>query len=163
LEIGFGAGLTFLNLQEEYEEIYGLDLTANVGIITELFHKRHIETHLQNGSVLEMPYANDYFDSVLLISILEHLHPEEQETAFREIRRVLKPGGQVVYGVPIERPLMVFAFHMLGYNIRDHHFSTEKDVIGAAQKIEKLKKTVDLKGLGGLSGPIYQVCHLIKS
>lgn len=30
LEIGFGTGLTFLNLAEMYREIHGLDLTADV-------------------------------------------------------------------------------------------------------------------------------------
>ena len=47
------------------------------------------------------------------ISILEHLRPDEQDAAFREIRRVLRPGGQVVYGVPIERRLMVFMFRLM--------------------------------------------------
>lgn len=162
LEIGFGAGLTFLNLQEEYDEIYGLDLTSDVELIAAMFRKRHIETHLQNGNVLEMPYPNDYFDSVLLISILEHLQPKEQETAFQEIFRVLKPGGQVVYGVPVERPLMVLAFRLLGYDIRKLHFSTENDVSKAAQKNLSLDNKIELKGLWGLSDPIYQICHLLK-
>lgn len=163
LEVGFGTGLTFLNLSEQYQEIWGLDLTSDVEKITDQFREKQIETFLQNGNVLAMPYSDDFFDSVLLISILEHLYPQEQEMAFREIRRVLKPGGQVVYGVPVERPFMVFAFRMLGYNIREHHFSTEKDVIDAAKQALTLVRTVDLKSFGGVGGSIYQVCHLRKS
>lgn len=108
LEVGFGSGVSFLNLSQLYQEIHGLDLTADVRQVGEMFASLGIQTELRNGSVLEMPYPDQSFDSVLLISILEHLQPYEQHQAFREIWRVLKPGGQVVYGVPVERPLMVF-------------------------------------------------------
>lgn len=135
LEVGFGSGLSFHNLHDMYREIWGVDLTANTSEIAALFAQEGIETHLENGSVQSMPYPDDFFDSVLLISILEHIKPEEQAGAFREIARVLKPGGQVVYGVPVERPLMVFFFKLLGFNIREHHFSTEKDVAHAARQV----------------------------
>jgi ubiquinone/menaquinone biosynthesis C-methylase UbiE len=96
--------VTFLNLHDQYREIHGIDLTASVDEIAAFFRRKGIETYLHNGSVLAMPYDDNTFDSVLLISILEHLQPGDQIKAFSEITRVLKPGGQVVYGVPIERP-----------------------------------------------------------
>jgi ubiquinone/menaquinone biosynthesis C-methylase UbiE len=71
-----------------------------------------------------MPYEDNQFDTVLLISIPERLKAYELEQVFSDIKRVLKPGGQVVYGAPVERPFMVFMFRILGYDIRDHHFST---------------------------------------
>ena len=159
LEVGFGSGVTFLNLHEGYREIHGLDLTADVAEVKRVFDARGIDTHLRNGSVLEMPYADETFDTVLLISILEHLDPAQQEMAFREIWRVLKPGGQVVYGVPIERPLMVFMFRMLGYNIREHHFSTEKDVSAAA---EKMFDRVRVTPMRSFAGAVYEVGHFRK-
>lgn len=162
LEIGFGSGVTFLNLHEQYNEIHGLDLTANVTEIYAFFEKKGISTELCNGSVLEMPYKNNYFNSVLLISILEHLKPTYQVRAFEEIRRVLKPGGQVVYGVPVERPLMVFLFRLLGYDIHEHHFSTEKDVAQAARSVLQEKRLVCYKGPWGLLGNLYEVGHFMK-
>jgi len=39
---------------------------------------------------LKMPYADNYFDTVLLVSILEHLKPLELAQAFVEVNRVLK-------------------------------------------------------------------------
>ena len=135
LEVGFGSGVTFPNLHEAYEEIHGLDLNVSVEEVAAVFRARQIDARLQNGSVLSMPYEDNFFDTVLLISILEHLKPSEQGPAFREIRRVLKPGGQVVYGVPIERGLMVLMFRLLGFKIREHHFSTEKDVLAVAEGV----------------------------
>jgi len=159
LEVGFGSGVTFLNLHENYREIHGLDLTADVEQVARVFRARGIETDLHNGSVLAMPYAPDTFDTVLLISILEHLKPAEQEAAFREIARVLRPGGQVVYGVPVERKLMVFAFRVLGYNIREHHFSTEKQVSAAADAV---LERVCVTPMRSLLGSVYEVGHFVK-
>jgi ubiquinone/menaquinone biosynthesis C-methylase UbiE len=159
LEIGFGSGLTFLNLHKLYNEIHGLDLNAPVEEVAGMFKHHDIETKLLNGDVLSMPYANEQFDTVLLISILEHLKPAELQQAFSEIRRVLRTGGQMVYGVPVERPFMRFAFMMLGCDIRTHHFSTEKDVHLAAGKIFE---EVRVESLKSIMGPVYEVGHFIK-
>jgi ubiquinone/menaquinone biosynthesis C-methylase UbiE len=162
LEIGFGSGLTFLNLHEQYKEIHGLDLTANAAAVQAAFAKRNIHTQLRQGNVLEMPYPDNQFDTVLLISILEHLKPADQPRAFAEIRRVLKPGGQVVYGVPIERPLMVFMFRRLGYDIRQHHFSTERDVSSAAGQIMQKVQVVQMCSTPSIFGAVYEVGHFVK-
>ncbi|MBI5393889.1 MAG: class I SAM-dependent methyltransferase [Verrucomicrobia bacterium] len=159
LEVGFGSGLTFVNLHEAYREIHGLDLTADCGQVAGLFQRHGIATRLTNGNVLRMPYPDNHFDTVLLISILEHLRPEELEPAFREIRRVLKPGGQVVYGVPVERPLMVFLFRVLGYKIRDLHFSTEQDVAAAADRVLTAVRCAPMRSV---FGQVYEVGHLVK-
>jgi hypothetical protein len=61
-----------LNLAEKYDEIHGLDLNASVDEVAAVFVKRNIKTYLQNGNILDMPYQDNYFDTVLLISIREH-------------------------------------------------------------------------------------------
>jgi len=162
LEVGFGSGVTFQNLHENYEEIHGLDLNASVEDVTAVFRAKQIETHLQNGSVLSMPYEDDFFDTVLLVGVLEHLKPFEQTQAFREIRRVLKPGGQAIYGVPIERALMVLMFRLLGYKIREHHFSSEKDVFNAADSVLDKVRVVQMQSVPSLFGSVYEIGHFIK-
>jgi SAM-dependent methyltransferase len=162
LEIGFGSGVTFLALNKMYQEIHGLDLTASSAEIASLFRSRGIDTHLSTGDVLDMPFADDYFDTVLLISILEHLRPDQLVTAFREIRRVLKQNGQVVYGVPVERPLMAFFFKVLGYDIRKFHFSTERDVSGAGEQVLDKVGITAMHARPALLGPVYEVGHFTK-
>lgn len=163
LEVGFGTGLTFLNLSEMYREIHGLDLTADIPQVKSVFDGVGIQTYLRNGNVLSMPYEGEYFDTVLLISILEHLKPEEQDQAFAEVARVLKPGGQVVYGVPVERPLMVFFFRLLGHDIRQEHFSTEKQVAAAAGARLKKVRIVEMKSMLPFLGKVYEVGHFVKA
>jgi ubiquinone/menaquinone biosynthesis C-methylase UbiE len=135
LEVGFGTGLSFLNLKELYPEIFGIDLDAAVDQVRNVFEDLGVSVDLRNGNVLNMPFSDAHFDTVLLISILEHLKPAELEKAFAEIRRVLKPGGQVVFGVPVERPLMAAIFRLIGVNIREHHFSTHDEVLAAAKRL----------------------------
>lgn len=159
LEIGFGSGVTFLNLHDLYAEIHGLDLTASVEEVSRVFAALDISTQLQNGDVRQMPYAAEFFDTVLLISILEHLKPDQLAAAFQEIRRVLKPGGQVVYGVPVERPFMVFMFRLLGTDIRAHHFSTEEDVATAARAVLAPVRVTPLRSW---AGQVYEVGHFAK-
>lgn len=162
LEIGFGTGLSFLNLDSMYEEIHGLDLTVEIDKVGALFSKHNVRTFLKNGSVLSMPYENSSFDTVLLISILEHLKPVELSQAFSEIYRVLKPGGQVIYGVPVEREFMVFMFRLLGHNIRNEHFSTEEDVYQAAKRTFKEVRRIKMRGTPAFMGEVYHVGHFEK-
>src|SRR5262245_40081021 len=162
LEVGFGSGVTFLNLHQAYDEIHGVDLESDIADVTEAFGERGIPTYLRKGDVMDLPYPENHFDTVLLISILEHLEPADQARAFAEIRRVLKPGGQVVYGVPVERPLMVFLFRVLGYDIRQHHFSTEKDVSAAAGRLLNPVRLVPMKPWFPGVGAVYEVGHFAK-
>jgi ubiquinone/menaquinone biosynthesis C-methylase UbiE len=163
LEIGYGSGVTFLNLAERYAEVHGLDLTADADAIQAFFRRKGVNAFLRRGSVLDMPYADGSFDSVLLISILEHLQPGDQARAFAEIARVLQPGGQAVYGIPCERPLMRLAFRLLGYDIRKHHFSTEADAAKAARSVLREVSLTGMPGPLGLFGPVYEIGHFRKA
>jgi ubiquinone/menaquinone biosynthesis C-methylase UbiE len=121
-----------------------------------------IPLFLEKGDVLKMPYEDNFFDTVLLVSILEHLKPIELEQAFVEVRRVLKSGGQMVYGTPVEKPFMVFMFRMLGHNIRDEHFSTEKEIAAAAYKAFSKGKVIQMKSTPPIAGAVYTVGNFIK-
>ena len=162
LEVGFGTGLAFPNLHDSYKEIYGIDLTADINVIKSLFEPMGIPLFLEKGDVLEMPYEDNFFDTVLLVSILEHLKPLELEQAFAETRRVLKSGGQMVYGTPVEKPFMVFMFRMLGHNIRDEHFSTEKEIAAAAHKVFSKGKVIHMKSTPPIAGAVYTIGNFIK-
>lgn len=162
LEVGFGTGLAFPNLHDLYEEIHGLDLTADIEAVKSVFEPLGIPLYLKNGDVLNMPYEDSYFDTVLLISILEHLKPFDLKQAFVEIRRVLRPGGQMVYGTPVERPFMGFMFRVLGADIREHHFSTEREIAAAAHKAFSKGKVLQMKSTPPIFGAVYEVGHFLK-
>lgn len=160
LEIGFGSGVTFLNLNKTYKEIHGFDLTANVELITASFNKLGVRTFLKNGDILELPYQNNYFDSILLISILEHLKPEVLISVFRELHRVLKQNGQIVYGAPVDKKIMEYAFRLLGFNIKEHHFSNQEQI---AVAIKSIFKEIAISNVSVWPfGKLYEIGHFIK-
>ena len=162
LEVGFGTGLAFPNLHDLYREIHGIDLTADIHAVRSVFEPMGIPLFLEKGDVLKMPYADDFFDTVLMVSILEHLKPVELEQAFAEVRRVLKPGGQIIYGTPVEKPFMVFMFSLMGHNIRDEHFSTEKEIAEAARRFFPNGLVIQMKSAPPIAGAVYEVGNFIK-
>lgn len=162
LEVGFGTGLAFPNLHDMYREIHGIDLTADHHAVKSVFEPMGIPLFLEKGDVSNMPYADNFFDTVLMISILEHLKPLELKQAFAEVKRVLKPGGQMVYGTPVEKPFMVFMFRMLGHDIRDEHFSTEKEIEAAAHKVFSKGHVIGMKSTPPIAGTVYTIGNFIK-
>ncbi|MEW6405594.1 MAG: class I SAM-dependent methyltransferase [Chloroflexota bacterium] len=162
LEVGFGTGLAFLNLCEMYNEIHGVDLTADIAEVKSVYAGLGVQTFLKQGDILALPYEDNYFDTVLLVSILEHLKPVELEQAFAEVRRVLKPGGQMIYGTPVEKPFMVFMFRMLGHDIRDEHFSTEKEIAAAARRAFLHGHVIQMKSTPPIAGAVYEVGNFMK-
>ena len=50
------------------------------------------------GDICELPYKNDTFDLILATDIIEHV--DDDERALQELKRVLKPTGQILLTVP---------------------------------------------------------------
>jgi SAM-dependent methyltransferase len=50
-----------------------------------------------------LTYANDSFDLVYSISVIEHIPGDGDTASLKEFRRVLKPGGTLVVQVPYRR------------------------------------------------------------
>jgi SAM-dependent methyltransferase len=163
LEVGFGAGMAFPVLGEIYRHVHGLEAAARFDVVRSASIALRERLRLLKASLLATPYAAGSFDTVLLISVLEHLRPGELERACSEICRILRPGGQLVYGVPVDRPLMATAFALLGYNIRRHHFSDQEAVSASAgrglRRVRLIPLFAPLPGLG----PIYEVGHFVKA
>ena len=76
--------------------------------------------------------------------------------------RIVRPGGQVVYGVPVNQPLMTLAFRLLDYKITDHHFSNEEDIRTVAQNFLKLNKIIHMPGPLGFPRNIYEIGSWVK-
>jgi SAM-dependent methyltransferase len=55
-----------------------------------------------NGDALDLPFADDTFDRIVVSEVLEHIWDDER--AIVEIVRVLRPGGRVAATVPTRWP-----------------------------------------------------------
>jgi len=162
LDVGFGTGVAFLDLHDMYKEVHGIDLTVDIHAVKSVFEPIGIPLLIEKGDVLHMPYRDDFFDTVFMVSILEHLRPTELKQAFVEVRRVLKPGGQMIYGAPVEKPFMVFMFRLMGHDIRDEHFSTEKEISKAAHQLFPKGHVLQMKSTPPVAGVVYEVGNFTK-
>jgi len=135
LEIGYGSGVSFLNLGRKFEEIFGIDLHDKAGQVERSFAGTGLRLNLRQGNILHLPYEDESVDAALAISIHEHLAMAEQLAAFAEVHRVLRPGGCYVVGVPGLNAMMTAAFYLLGVRIHDHHLSSEGQVLGVMRAV----------------------------
>jgi len=98
LSVGCGTGLFEMILRDEHgiDIGYGVEPSADM---REIAAKRGIR--VKAGSAEELPYEDESFDTALLNGIPGYVADLEQ--AFREARRVLRPGGSIVVAdVPAE-------------------------------------------------------------
>ncbi len=65
--------------------------------------RKHIEgpgVRLEVASALDLPFDAASFDTVVCWEVLEHIPKGTEAQAFREIRRVLRPGGVLYLSTP---------------------------------------------------------------
>lgn len=60
-----------------------------------------IEGHSLNlNQQPSLPFDDHHFNIVTLLAVVEHLNPDSMAVLFREIFRVLQPGGRVIMTTP---------------------------------------------------------------
>jgi SAM-dependent methyltransferase len=107
LEIGLGEGSESELLIREGARWTGIDLTSESvdRVRTRLTLRDLPYQDLRQGSVLDLPFADESFDIVFSHGVLHHVPDIRQ--AQQEIRRVLRPGGELV--------IMLYARWSLNY------------------------------------------------
>jgi cyclopropane fatty-acyl-phospholipid synthase-like methyltransferase len=100
LEIGCGIAIgTALALREfDPGAVYGLDLSRDqldraTRVNAELLTQQRDRFMLQQGSALELPYADEHFDGCYSVEAAQHF--EGLATFASEAYRVLRPGGRL--------------------------------------------------------------------
>lgn len=100
LDVGCGRGEILRKTSLLGAQAYGIDYAdVAVRISKQVADATETDGHLievSRASALFLPFTGDTFDRVLLLDIVEHLYPDELTIAFREVRRVLKPGGRII-------------------------------------------------------------------
>ena len=89
-----------------------LDAGCGEGVLSEEFLKKgyriegidlnYASSHVKQGNILDMTnlYKDEHFDAVLLLDVFEHLAFADQPVALKEIKRVLRRGGNFLVSIP---------------------------------------------------------------
>lgn len=147
LDLGAGAGIVGqMNFKGHAEKVCGVDLDPRVAS----------NPFLDEGRVSdagEIPYGDQSFDVVFSDNVLEHL--DQPIDVFREVARVLRPGGVFLFKTPnkwhymptIAR-LTPHGFHQFVNRIRDR---AEVDTFPTRYRANTKGAIVDLAKTAGFS------------
>ncbi|MCZ7385536.1 MAG: methyltransferase domain-containing protein [Candidatus Methanoperedens sp.] len=98
LDIGCGTATLTILIKKTYPgaEVTGLDGDPKIlGIAREKVKKAGFDIALDPGMSFELPYPDSTFDRVVSSLVFHHLTREDKARTFKEIFRVLSPGGEL--------------------------------------------------------------------
>lgn len=97
LDVGCGGGLATEALASRGLHITGIDISeASLESARRHAAEAGVDTvQYRTGSAYEIPFPDASFDGVVISDVLEHLH--DVPRAVREMKRVLRPGGVLVF------------------------------------------------------------------
>ena len=88
LEVGSNIGVQLLFLQKMgFKNLYGIDINEKAVELSKLITKK---INIIRGSVLDIPFKDNYFDLVFTSGVLIHVSPLNIKKAMEEIYRVAK-------------------------------------------------------------------------
>jgi len=129
LDAGCGTGLVTLAFNDaglRAKRITSLDLSFNsLAVAREEFSQKRRysrRTDIVQANVLEMPFADETFDLLLMCGVLEYT---PLDTGLGEAARVLKPGAPLVF-LPV-KPSIVGSVLELLYNFKIHPLAKVKN------------------------------------
>jgi ubiquinone/menaquinone biosynthesis C-methylase UbiE len=106
LDLGCGTGTLAIMLKERHPgaRVTGLDPDPRVlDLARSKVERAGVVVELVEGSGTRLPYPAASFDRVLSSFVVHHLDANQKLLAFREVHRVLRPGGEfhlLDFGVP---------------------------------------------------------------
>jgi len=92
-DLGCGNGRIY-EIIDKNIDYYGLDISKS---LIDIAKENHPEGRFVVGSVVSLPYKDNFFDVSLSVATLHHIPSREQRRiALTEMYRVTKPGGKVI-------------------------------------------------------------------
>ncbi len=95
VDLGCGPGHVSSYLQQQgAEDLLGIDLAPEMVAVARACNP---SIAFETGDMLNLQYADQSFGAALAFYSLIHFDDEELQAAFREIHRVLRPGGDFLF------------------------------------------------------------------
>lgn len=97
LDLGCNTGYGCEILSNSAKKVAGADVSENaIAIAKEKYGDLGIDFQVIDGK--KLPYESNEFDIIVSFQVIEHI--VDYNTYINELKRVLKPGGQVIFTTP---------------------------------------------------------------
>lgn len=95
LNVGCAHGPDFLPFRDNFE-LWGIDFSAQMITMAQKYAaKFRFQAHLVVADAVALPFSDDTFNWAIAVAAYHHIKgTEKRQTAFGELRRVLKPGAE---------------------------------------------------------------------
>jgi len=123
LDAGCGSGRNMVELARR-GEVRGVELAQTSAALA----RARGAGEVTEGSVMEMPFAESSFDLAVCLDVIEHL--PDDGGAFRELRRVVAPGGALLVTVP------AYQWLWSGHDEINHHCRRYNEATLTAAAVE---------------------------
>ncbi|MBN2240371.1 MAG: methyltransferase domain-containing protein [Dehalococcoidales bacterium] len=111
LEIGCGGGLDSAEFARNGAQVTSTDFTSmGVKTTTELLQQAGLPVNVQQADATDLQFEDNSFDCVYTFGVLHHI--PDIGKALSEIKRVLKPGGQLMAMI-YNRNSLLYAYSIL--------------------------------------------------
>jgi SAM-dependent methyltransferase len=85
-----------------------------------------------------LPFPNDFFDYVSMLAVLEHLKSPAQ--IFREVYRLLKPGGKFIFTTPKSKGEWLMHLYAGQEELDHHHYYDREAVLDLSRGLFSLER-----------------------
>ena len=136
LDAGCGQGLLVEEFKRRGHDIVGID--AFYG-----------SEYVKKANILQSGYKENTFDVILCLDVIEHFPLLEQEKLIKELVRITKPGGIIIWSIPNMANLSSRIFFLLtgrllrtakvSYHPGDRPIKEYEDMLRKYARIEKRK------------------------
>ena len=93
-DLGCGPGHTAKHLKSLGTDISGLDISEKM---LAQARTNHPEINFRKGNILELDFDDDVIAGIVAFYAMVHFSKDQVEIAFREVFRVLQPGGLFLF------------------------------------------------------------------
>lgn len=154
LEFGYGSGLLLPILAKISHNLSAVDIDSDPQAVNSILTKLNIKATLIKNDIVKAALAENSLDLIVAFSVFEHI--ENHEPILKEMKRILKPDGRLLIGMPRVDKKMAKLFTFIGIDkISNYHVASYHDFLKAAQKYFKLLKLSSLPAFLPPSGGLY--------
>lgn len=116
LDIGCGAGETSVFFAKQGAQVTALDISEQMIAVTRRLAEKHrVQVDASTMMVEDMDLPDKSFDYVFGNGVLHHLNCKY---AYREIHRVLKPGGRAIFIEPLCHNPLIAIYRLIASTVR---------------------------------------------